>query len=251
MSDRYQGHTGPVARMMSTFAVLAVFLVTGFLFHLILWVATGRIYYQLEGLGPLLFEAGRAAWTIVVLLAACALAWGGLPEVLRRLQVVWSPMALAWGMSGAVTALALAWVATKLLGEPIGYATTLPSRSRATVAAALLHLFVLVPASEELLFRGLVQTHFIQTAGSIAGVGTSTLLFGLWHLPSDIYFGRLRSYPLQAWACRWIQLYAGGMILGMAVCLSGTLFASLFMHQFIILAAFVVFPYLERMPRRG
>lgn len=88
-------------------------------------------------------------------------------------------------------------VVTKLLGPSIPY--QLPGREGAIGPAigflplighlALIVVFVVVTvAGEETMFRGLIQTQVGNKYGWIVGLFLAAALFGLRHLPADVFY---------------------------------------------------------------
>jgi membrane protease YdiL (CAAX protease family) len=92
-------------------------------------------------------------------------------------------------------------------------------------------LFVLLTvAAEESMFRGLLQARFSGRFGVLAGILVAALLFGLRHLPDDIFYAGLWNADSQMWISREVQLYGGAVLFGLARYFGRSTYASAFMH---------------------
>jgi hypothetical protein len=52
--------------------------------------------------------------------------------------------------------------------------------------------------------------------GAPIGILGAVLLFGLRHLPADLFYASAWNAAPQMWLCRQIQLYGGALLLGLA-----------------------------------
>jgi membrane protease YdiL (CAAX protease family) len=84
------------------------------------------------------------------------------------------------------------------------------------VFISLLIFVALTVTAEESMFRGLIQTQIGKRYGVWIGVLVGALLFGLRHLPNDIYYAQIWQATPKMWISRQIQLYLGAVILGLA-----------------------------------
>lgn len=95
----------------------------------------------------------------------------------------------------------------------------------------LLLLFVgLTVAAEETMFRGLIQTQIEAHYGSLVAILATTLLFGLRHLPDDIFYAGLWHATPLMWLSRQLQLYALALFLSLARVFGRSTFSSAIVH---------------------
>jgi membrane protease YdiL (CAAX protease family) len=83
------------------------------------------------------------------------------------------------------------------------------------VLALLVLLLGLTALAEETMFRGFLQTYLVGGYGAWAGILLAALLFGLRHLPVDIYSGLVTGASAASWLSRLVQLYSLALILGL------------------------------------
>lgn len=98
------------------------------------------------------------------------------------------------------------------------------------ILGSLLIFVVLTVAGEESMFRGLIQTQVGKQYGFWIGLLTGGLLFGLRHLPNDIYYARLWQATPQMWISRQLQLYVSALILGLARYFGKSTYSSAIQH---------------------
>ena len=209
--------------------LLVVWFVANLAPHLVVFAATGRIYYQLSPL------AGIAAETSIMLLnlllPVVALRWEGQKQgVLTELGWHWPGARVIWiGIGAAAVMFALGIATQRLIANPVG----LPRRTLTPfeVALAILMMLVLNTAAEETMFRGYLQTGFSRMYGPALGIGIAALLFGLRHLPMDIYGAVATHAAGAAWASRIIQMYGAAAGLGLARHWGGSNWASWIAHE--------------------
>ena len=122
----------------------------------------------------------------------------------------------------------------------ISYATGL-QYSRGDLIFLAIYLVVLTPAGEETMHRGFLQRGFTDAFGGTIGVLIPAILFGLRHLPSDLYFGWMHHSPPVAYINRFLQLYLGALIWGLARHYTRSTWASWIPHiLYIIIPTFVM-----------
>lgn len=80
------------------------------------------------------------------------------------------------------------------------------------------------------MFRGLIQTQFGKQYGELFGLLSAALLFGLRHLPNDIFYARIWQASPQMWLSRQIQLYISALVFGLARHFSKSTYASVIAH---------------------
>lgn len=124
------------------------------------------------------------------------------------------------------------------IGSPIPY--QLPGREGGLSAHGLIPALgllllllvyvVITTLGEENMFRGLIQTSLTSDYGAFTGILSAVVLFGLRHLPADLFYGLAWKAPPQMWLSREIQLYTGGLIYGLARYFGGSTYASWISH---------------------
>ena len=115
---------------------------------------------------------------------------------------------------------------------------TLAGLIKAAGFLASLAIFVaLTVAGEESMFRGLIQTQAGKQNGALTGVLVGALLFGLRHLPNDIYYARIWQATPNMWISRQLQLYIGALILGLARHFGKSTYASAITHGLLLFVA--------------
>ena len=125
---------------------------------------------------------------------------------IRDVRIGWASLGWRWGGWRPILVGIIAFIAylginmlvTLSIGSPIPY--QLPGRQAVVSAQGLisaLGLLLLLLAylglttfGEETMFRGLIQTNFTRDYGAIDGILVAALLFGLRHLPADLYYGQ-------------------------------------------------------------
>lgn len=80
--------------------------------------------------------------------------------------------------------------------------------SPAIVPVIWVLLIVVVPLSEELFFRGVVQRRVATSSGTAVGVTVSSVLFGVVHLPAEAGLSLQTAFPV-------VQALVSGAILGL------------------------------------
>lgn len=168
----------------------------------------------------------RYAWPapIASLRQALGWQWGGWRPVLAGMAA----MAALWALSTPIG---------KALGPGIPY--NLPGSTPITGAAGLLFLpvyaafVVITVAGEETMFRGLIQTQVGARYGTWLGVGLAIALFGLRHLPADIFFAHLWNATPRMWLAREVDLYLAAVLLSLARHFGRSTYASATMHLLI------------------
>jgi membrane protease YdiL (CAAX protease family) len=91
-------------------------------------------------------------------------------------------------------------------------------------------MIALTVAGEETMFRGLVQTQVGTRYGLWRGLLLGGLLFGLRHLPADLFYARAWAATPQMWLTRQTQLYSGALLFGLARYLGRSTYASAIAH---------------------
>jgi membrane protease YdiL (CAAX protease family) len=87
------------------------------------------------------------------------------------------------------------------------------------------------------MFRGWTQTQIGKRYGAWVGIVVGILLFGLRHLPADLFFARIWQATPQMWLSRQLQLYLVALGLGLARHFGKSTYASAIMHGLVFVVA--------------
>jgi len=133
---------------------------------------------------------------------------------------------------------------SNILGPSIPY--NLPGQGGsisglAGILALLLFIVfvVIIVMSEETMFRGLIQTQTSQSYGVWAGVLLTVILFGLRHLPADIFYAHIWNATPRMWLARQVDLYLGAILFSLARYFGRSTYASATMHFLIFMLILV------------
>lgn len=80
------------------------------------------------------------------------------------------------------------------------------------------------------MFRGWIQTQAGQRYGMWAGLLLSAVLFGLRHLPADLFYAGVWQATPRMWLSRLLQLYLGAVLFGLVRHFGKSTYASAIMH---------------------
>lgn len=105
------------------------------------------------------------------------------------------------------------------------------------VLAGVLALVAITVAGEETMFRGLIQTQAGRRYGLGIGLLLAMALFGLRHLPADIFYGQAWHATPQMWLSRQVQLYSLALALGLVRHYGKSTFSSAIMHGLVYITA--------------
>ena len=153
--------------------------------------------------------------------------------------------ALVWGVGAFAAIFGANTFVSRLLGNPIPYnlpGSVGPIQVSGPVSAMgliiILVVFVgLTVTAEETMFRGFIQGQASFAYGPLAGLILSTLLFGLRHLPADLFYARAWTAPLSMWLSRQLQLYTAALALAVARLGGRSTFASAITHCLLLVTA--------------
>jgi membrane protease YdiL (CAAX protease family) len=148
------------------------------------------------------------------------------------------------GIAALVVMVLVVRVTSSLLGDSIPYNQPGATQDKGGITinstadvikvlgllASLVVFVTLTVTGEETMFRGLIQTQVGIPHGFWAGFLMAALLFGLRHLPNDIYYAHIWQATPQMWLTRQVQLYLGALILGMARHFGKSSYASAIAH---------------------
>jgi membrane protease YdiL (CAAX protease family) len=96
--------------------------------------------------------------------------------------------------------------------------------------AGLLVFVVITVVGEETMFRGWIQTQVGSRYGAWVGLFLAVLLFGLRHLPADLFYAQIWDATPRMWLARQLQLYAGAVCFGLARYFGRSTYASAITH---------------------
>jgi membrane protease YdiL (CAAX protease family) len=216
--------------------LLGSWLVANGLTHILVWLTTGGIYYQLPPKAMLAAEASIDLLNFIIPLLV--MRW-----VFREKSIVevtgwrWTGARVVyWALAGFLLSMTVSILANHVFrNQMIQYAPAASSPfTRADLRMLTLMLLFLPAAGEEMMFRGFLQGYCTRFYGSVVGLLLPAVLFAARHHPSDVYFGRLHPASAAAWANRFVQLYLGALILGFVRLKARSTWASWLVHTGII-----------------
>jgi membrane protease YdiL (CAAX protease family) len=222
--------------------VIANFLIVGF----VSWIAGGwYIGWDVSPVVRGLAELGLIMVPNLVLPVVVLRYWWPEPVDSVRCALAWKWngwRSLASGLLAFGAYFVLAKAAVWLLGGGIPY--NLPGAAGGGMAIegpldvlpilaillALVAFVVITVVAEETMFRGWIQTQAGNRYGTWAGLAVAAALFGLRHVPADLFYARMWHASPQMWLSRQVQLYLAAILLGLARQLGGSTYASAIMH---------------------
>jgi membrane protease YdiL (CAAX protease family) len=93
---------------------------------------------------------------------------------------------------------------------------------------------VLTVAGEETMFRGLIQGEATRRFGPWLGILIASGLFGLRHLPADVFYARAWAATPSMWLSRELELYAAAIVLAFARRVGRSTYASGIAHALLL-----------------
>ena len=211
--------------------LLSVWLIANFIPHLVAFLATGKIYYQLPVVWVIVAESSIMLLNFLLPMFALRYIFKQTGDPLSNLGWRWNGWrTVGVGLFGLCVTLIVAVGTQQLIGDPV----STPGQSFTTIgelAMAMVLLLVLTAAAEETMFRGWIQTTLTQDYGVWVGIGVTALLFGIRHLPMDLYGGFSQQVPPSAWISRMLQLYVGAVVFGVVRHWAKSTWASWIMHE--------------------
>lgn len=220
-----------MTRERKAWILLPVWLIANFVPHLVVLLVTGKIYYRLSAVWMIAAESAIMLLNLLLPVLTSRYLFKQTDDVLASLGWQWRGWRTVWiGLLGLLVSLVLAIGTQQLIGDPL---STPGQRftSLGQLAMAMVLLLGLTAAAEEMMFRGWIQTTLTQDYGVWIGIGVTALLFGLRHLPMDLYAGLSQGAPPSAWLSRVLQLYIGAVLFGMARYWARSTWASWIMHE--------------------
>jgi len=132
-----------------------------------------------------------------------------------------------------------------LIGESIPYnlpgtSNTISAQNPLAVVGLLLSILgfvVITVVGEETMFRGLAQTQIGKRYGAWVGILVTAVLFGLRHLPNDIYYAHVWRATPRMWLSRELQLYLAALVLGITRHIGRSTYASGVTHGLLLVTA--------------
>jgi membrane protease YdiL (CAAX protease family) len=210
--------------------LLAVWFLANFVPHIVIFLLTGKIYYRLSPYSMIVAEASIMLLNFILPVAVLYYFSPQGSSVMHRLGWRWNGWRIVWiGLAGFIITMIIMVVIQQFIGNPISS----PSQKfhPQEMAMLIILLLVITAAGEETMFRGYIQMELAQSYGALIGVIGTAFLFGLRHLPMDLYNGITQHAPLSAWTSRMLQLYLFALFLGIARHWAKSTWASWIMHE--------------------
>lgn len=193
--------------------ILLLWAVANFGPHLVVYLLSGQPYFALPLYIGIPIEVGLMALNL------------GLPvRWLRQRGTRWREglawrwqgrRTWLWGLGGLAISLMWSWVVTLLIPVPGAGSTegrAYPFPQVLLVFAGLLILWAVTVIGEEGMFRGWMQTQLEARGRTGLSIVLPALLFGLRHLPLDLYEGHA---GFAGWAARLVELYGLALLIGL------------------------------------
>jgi len=214
--------------------LLSVWFIANFVPHLLLFLLTRKTSYQLDITKTVATESSIALLNLLLPVIALGCFLPRRASILQELGWQWSGWPTVWiGLMGFVAFMTTALIMQRTIGTPLSSPGEQASLREFIMASAL--LLVLTPVAEEMMFRGYIQTALTKIYGVWVGILFTALLFGLRHLPMDLYNGIVQRAPLSAWLSRMLQLYIGALLFGIVRHWARSTWASWIMHESIMM----------------
>ncbi len=161
---------------------------------------------------------------------------GNLKQALGWQWKGWRPILI--GAAAFSLYLILSSLMSGFLGPGIPYSKPGEGGGVSGLAGLVLLLYfivfvVITVTSEETMFRGLIQTQISQKYGVWIGILLTIVLFGLRHLPADIFYAQIWQATPRMWLARQVDLYLAAIALGLARYFGRSTYASATMHLLI------------------
>ena len=227
--------------------IFLAWLIANFVLAGLFALLTGGWYLRLPVFEGMLAELGLIVlpnlfFSILLLRYAWPMPAGNLRQALGWQWDGWRP--ILTGAAAFVIYLLLSGSFAKLLGPGIPYSQPGqggPFPGLLGLLALLLYLvFVILTVSgEETMFRGLIQTQVSKRYGVWIGVLLTIVLFGLRHLPADIFYAHVWNATPRMWLAREVDLYLGAILFSVARYFGRSTYASAIMHLLIFVSIFI------------
>jgi len=132
------------------------------------------------------------------------------------------------------------WIGESIPYNLPGASNTISAQNPLAVVGLLLSILgfvVITVVGEETMFRGLAQTQIGKRYGAWVGILVAAVLFGLRHLPNDIYYAHVWRATPRMWLSRELQLYLAALVLGITRHIGRSTYASSVTHVFLLVTA--------------
>jgi membrane protease YdiL (CAAX protease family) len=236
--------TPSVARGRVLAVLLATWFIANSLTHILVYIATGGIYYQLPLMGLLGAEASIGFLNFLLPILAVRFVLREPVSFAKTFGWTWTGWKVpALGIGGFALFMAFSTVTDKVFANAsIQYGGPGMAGPRTWTDYLIFTLMLLIfPAlCEETMFRGFLQTRITTMYGPAAGILVPAVLFAVRHHPSDIYFGILNHVPLAGWVNRGVQLYVGAIIFGLVRHYARSTWASWLLHMMVIILILIL-----------
>ena len=222
--------------------LLGSWLVANGLTHSLVWLTTGRIYYQLP---PGLSLSAEASIDLLnLLIPLFVMRWRFREKsILSVTGWRWTGVGIfGWALAGFAAFMAIAMASNYAFGnQTIEYAPSASTPLTKSDLRLLALMLLFLPAvGEEMMFRGFLQGYCTRFFGKSVGLLLPAVLFAMRHHPSDIYFGFLNHASPAAWANRFTQLYLGALVFGFVRMKAGSTWATWLMHSGILVMILII-----------
>lgn len=208
--------------------VLLLWAVANFGPHLVVYLLSGQPYFALPPYIAIPIEVGLMALNLG--LPLCWLRQRGTPWQ-DGLAWRWQGRRTClWGLAGLAISLIWSWIVTLLMPVPGASSTegqAYPFPQILRVFAGLLILWAVTIIGEEGMFRGWMQTELEAHAPAWLSILLPALLFGLRHLPLDLYEGHA---GFAGWAARQLELYGVALLIGLVRWRTGSIASTIILH---------------------
>jgi len=227
--------------------IILVWFIANFVLAGAFALLTGGWYLHFPPVGGMVAELGfiilpNLLFPILLLRYAWPVPVNNLRQILGWQWKDWRPILI--GGVAFITYLILSTLASHILGPSIPYNRPGEGGSigglLGLLALLLFFIFVVMTVlGEETMFRGLIQTQTSQHYGILVGILLTVILFGLRHLPADLFYAQVWNATPRMWLARQVDLYLGAILLSLARYFGKSTYASATMHLLIFAFIFV------------
>jgi membrane protease YdiL (CAAX protease family) len=220
--------------------IVILWVIANFLLAGVVCTLAGEWYLAWPPLAAMLVELGLIMLPNLLLPILALRHWWPEPVGSVRDALGWwwnGCRSVVVGTTNFVLAFGLSSVISSWFGGSIPYQLPggegMPTQSLGGLLGLLLVLFGLMAvtvAGEETMYRGLIQTQVGARYGRWWGLLLGTLLFGLRHLPADLFYARAWAATPQMWLTRQVQLYSGALLFGLGRYLGRSTYAPAIAH---------------------
>jgi membrane protease YdiL (CAAX protease family) len=221
--------------------MLIIWFTANFLPHGVIYASAGKLYFQFDPYPGILCELSIMLLNLLLPIFVLARSSSG-RRIRDALGWRWQGWrTLAWGVLWTPLFLAAAFLVVKVVGSypfPYGKGKRLSMPQDLPLLLLLVALWLITTLGEEIMFRGYMQTGLTERYGLAVGLLIPALLFGLRHLPADLYWGW--GAPMSQWVSRLGQLYLGALLFGLLRHWSNSTAATWIAHLLLWIAVIVI-----------